>query len=83
MAATNVSVSGEVSPLTEMHLESAGESLFTKGLCSCVFGDSRLLSEVGEFVHGPFKRTIFFLLCLMAFLGIFPFVVNSQKRQIL
>ena len=69
MVTTNVLVSGEVSPLTEMHLESAGESLFTKGLCSCVFGDSRLLSEVGEFVHGPFKRSLLFPLISNSFSG--------------
>ncbi|PPV23177.1 hypothetical protein AWN80_18875 [Clostridioides difficile] len=35
------------------------ESLFSKGLCTFLSGDFRLLSEMGEFVHGPFKTQVF------------------------
>ena len=59
MAATNVSVPGEASALNEMHAEPIRESLFTEGLCTFLSGDFRLISEMDEFVHGPFKSWLF------------------------
>ena len=38
---------------------------------------------MNEFVCGPFKSKLFFPLCPIAFLGVFPIVVSSQQSQIL
>ena len=57
----------------------SGESLFTKGLCTFLSGDFRLLSEMGEFVHGPFKSRLFFLLCSIAFLGVSCLVLIASE----
>ena len=78
MADANVSVPGEVVPawgsLASCRCAQilSSESLFNKGLCSFLSGGFRLLSEMDEFAHGRFKRSLFFLLCLIAFLGVFP-----------
>ena len=37
----------------------SSESLFAKGLCMFLSGGFRLLSVMGEFVHGPFKSRLF------------------------
>ena len=81
MAAVNVSVPGEVSPLTEMHLEPIRCLFSPKRLCTFLSGGFRLLSKKGEFVHGPFKIQLFVPLYLIAFLEVFLIVVMASKTR--
>lgn len=69
--------------LERSHQSLSSESLFTKELCTFLSGDFSLLSQKGEFVCGLFKSQLYFLFCLIAFLGVFKVVISSQKSHIL
>ena len=85
MVATNVSASRDA--LTEMHpslrctQSLPDETFFTKGLYTFLSGDFKLLSEMGEFVHGLFKSWLYSTY-VASFSGGFPIAVNSQQSQI-
>ena len=49
----------EVSILAKMCPEPI-KSFLTRGLCILLSGYLKLLSEIGEFVHGPFNSRLFF-----------------------
>ena len=86
MAATSVSVPGEVAPATTCLCEMCTELFklvsFTKGLYTFLSGEFVLVCGMGESVLGLFKSRLFFLLCIITFLGVFPVVFNHQQSHI-